>query len=76
MFGQHTLFKRCLKNEKYKGCTAFQKTYTNDFISGKRKINHGERTKYYVEDTHTAIVSNDIFDRVAGGYETTRKNCS
>ena len=54
------VIQKMLKNEKYKGCTAFQKTYTNDFISGKRKINHGERTKYYVEDTHPAIVSNDI----------------
>lgn len=53
-----------LKNEKYKGCTIFQKTFTNDFISGKRKVNHGERAKYYVEDTHPAIVSKDIFDRV------------
>lgn len=69
------VIQKMLKNEKYKGCTASQKTYTNDFISGKRKINHGERTNYYVEDTHPAIVSNDIFDRVRG-YETTRKNCS
>ena len=33
-------------------------------ITGKRKVNHGERAKYYVEDTHPAIVSKDIFDRV------------
>lgn len=26
-------------------------------------MNHGERAKYYVEDTHPAIVSKDIFDR-------------
>jgi site-specific DNA recombinase len=27
-------------------------------------VNHDERTKYYAEDTHPAIVSKDIFNRV------------
>jgi len=27
-------------------------------------VNHGERAKYYIEDTHPAIVSKDVFDRV------------
>ncbi len=58
------VIQKMLKNEKYKGCTMFQKTFTEDYITGKRKVNHGERTKYYVEDTHPAIVSKDIFDRV------------
>lgn len=42
----------------------FQKTFTEDYLTGKRKVNHGERAKYYVEDTHPAIVSKDVFDRV------------
>lgn len=58
------VIQKMLKNEKYKGCTMFQKTFTEDYLTGKRKVNHGERTKYYVEDTHSAIVSKDIFDRV------------
>ncbi|MDU1414108.1 MAG: recombinase family protein [Clostridium sp.] len=58
------VIQKMLKNEKYKGCTMFQKTFTEDYLTGKRKVNHGERAKYYVEDTHPAIVSKDIFDRV------------
>lgn len=58
------VIQKMLKNEKYKGCTMFQKTFTDDSITGKRKVNHGERAKYYVEDAHPAIVSKDIFDRV------------
>lgn len=57
------VIQKMLKNEKYKGCTMFQKNFTEDYITGKRKVNHGERTKYYVEDTHPAIVSKDIFDK-------------
>lgn len=58
------VIQKMLKNEKYKGCTMFQKTFTEDYLTGKRKVNHGERAKYYTEDTHPAIVSKDIFDRV------------
>ncbi|WP_369522558.1 recombinase family protein [Clostridium butyricum] len=58
------VIQKMLKNEKYKGCTMFQKTFTEDYLTGKRKVNHGERAKYYVEDTHPAIVSKDVFDRV------------
>lgn len=58
------VIQKMLKNEKYKGCTVFQKTFTEDYLTGKRKVNHGERAKYYIEDTHPAIVSKDVFDRV------------
>lgn len=58
------VIQKMLKNEKYKGCTMFQKTFTEDYITGKRKVNHGERVKYYIEDTHPTIVSKDVFDRV------------
>jgi len=58
------VIQKMLKNEKYKGCTMFQKTFTEDYLTGKRKVNHGERSKYYIEDTHLAIVSKDVFDRV------------
>ncbi|WP_037373180.1 recombinase family protein [Anaerovorax odorimutans] len=58
------VIQKMLKNEKYKGCTMFQKTFTEDYLTGKRKVNHGERAKYYVEDTHPAIVSKDVFNRV------------
>ncbi len=58
------VIQKMLKNEKYKGCTMFQRTFTEDYLTEKRKVNHGERAKYYIEDTHPAIVSKDVFDRV------------
>lgn len=58
------VIQKMLKNEKYKGCSMFQKTFTENYLTGKRKVNHGESTKYYVEDTHPAIISKDIFNRV------------
>lgn len=56
--------QRMLTNEKYKGDTMLQKTFTEDFMTGKKSKNIGQRNKYYVKDSHTAIVSAEVFDKV------------
>jgi len=53
-----------LMNEKYKGDTMLQKTFTEDFMTGKKRKNSGQRNKYYVKDSHPAIVSAELFDKV------------
>lgn len=53
-----------LSNEKYAGDAILQKTYTPDFLSKKRKVNHGEVPKYLVENNHEAIVSKEQFEMV------------
>ena len=55
---------KILKNEKYKGDTMRQKTFTEDFMIGKKIKNMGQRNRYYVTDSHPAIVSAEIFDKV------------
>lgn len=56
--------QRMLANEKYKGDTMLQKTFTEDFMSGKKSKNIGQRNKYYVKDSHPAIISAEVFDTV------------
>jgi site-specific DNA recombinase len=51
-----------LKNEKYKGDAILQKSFTVDFLTKKKKINEGEVPQYYVENSHPAIVSPEVFD--------------
>ena len=53
-----------LTNEKYKGDALLQKKFTIDFLSKKQKINEGEVPQYYVEGSHEAIVSPQVFDLV------------
>ena len=53
-----------LTNEKYKGDALLQKTITIDFLTGKRKINEGEVTQYYVSNAHDPIVSAEVFEMV------------
>lgn len=59
-----TTIQKMLKNEKYKGDTMLQKTFTEDFITGKKSKNIGQRGRYYVKDSHPAIVSAEVFDKV------------
>ena len=50
-----------ITNEKYKGDALLQKTYVNNHIDKKRKQNKGELKQYYVEGSHPAIVSKELF---------------
>lgn len=59
-----TTIQKMLKNEKYKGDTRLQKSYTEDFMTGKKVRNTGQRHSYYVSNSHPAIVSDEVFDRV------------
>ena len=55
---------RMLKNEKYCGDAILQKTITIDPISKKRKANEGEAPMWLVENSHPAIISREMFNKV------------
>ena len=46
-----------------------QKTYIKDFRTKKGVINHGERRRYFVENSHEAIIDKDTFARVQAEIE-------
>lgn len=56
--------RNILSNEKYKGDALLQKTYIPDFLTKKAKSNRGEIPQYYVENSHEAIVPQELFDFV------------
>ncbi|PKK98609.1 MAG: recombinase family protein [Tenericutes bacterium HGW-Tenericutes-2] len=53
-----------LKNEKYTGNAMLQKTYRPSFKSNDKVINNGALPKFYVLNSHPAIISIDMFDEV------------
>ena len=61
---QYSTIQSILSNEKYKGDAVINKTYIEDCISKRVRINHGERPKYYVENNHPAIIDAGTFGRV------------
>lgn len=58
-----TIIQKMLNNEKYKGDTRLQKIYTEDFMIGKKVKNIGQRKRYYVSNSHPAIISDEVFDK-------------
>ena len=62
-----------LTNEKYKGDAILQKCFTVDFLTKKQKVNEGEVPQYYVENSHPAIISPEVFDMVQTEVERRRK---
>jgi site-specific DNA recombinase len=58
------VIQKILKNEKYKGDFLLQKTYTEDFITGRKSKNDGQRDRYYVMNSHSAIITDEVFDKV------------
>ena len=61
---QSSTVKSILTNEKYKGDALLQKTITVDFLSKAHKINEGEAPQFFVENSHPAIISREIYDLV------------
>ena len=58
-----------LKNEKYKGDSLLQKTYTSDFLTKRQVKNEGEITQYYVKDSHRGIIDKDTWEAVQEEFE-------
>ena len=53
-----------LSNEKYAGDVIINKTYMEDCLSKKIRVNNGERQKFYIENNHPAIIDKTTFARV------------
>lgn len=61
---RYSTIQSILTNEKYAGDAIINKTYIEDCISKKVKVNNGERQKFYVENNHPAIIDKVTFARV------------
>ena len=60
----YSTIRSILTNERYKGDMIINKTFVVDCISKQIKKNNGERTKYYVENNHPAIIDDITFGKV------------
>ena len=55
---------RMLSNEKYVGEVRMQKTFTADFLTGRREKNMGQLDSYLVEHAHEPIIDQETFELV------------
>ena len=59
-----SVIAKILRNYTYTGNLLLQKTFVENHITKKNKINQGELPQYHVEDAHEAIIDMDTFSRV------------
>jgi len=52
-----------LTNEKYAGDTIAQKKMSTDAFPFQKKPNKGEKDKYYIRNSHPAIIRRDVFQK-------------
>lgn len=65
-----------LNNERYMGDAILQKSYTTETLPFRRKINHGDLPKYYVENSNPPIVSREVYQAVQKLQKTRESDCS
>ncbi len=61
---QSSTVESILTNEKYKGDTILQESFSMDFLTKRKKINEGEVPQYYVENSHPAIITPETYELV------------
>ncbi len=59
-----SVIAKILKNYNYTGNLLLQKTYRENHITKKCKLNRGELPQYLAQDTHNAIIDMDTFNAV------------
>lgn len=70
----HETIYKMLQCEKYMGDAILQKTYTIDFLAKKKVMNNGYVKKYYVRNSHEAIITKEQFYLVKE--EMKRRSCA
>ena len=58
---QKSSVQNIIGNYNYTGDLILQKTFREDYLTKKTRINKGEKNKYYVEDDHEPIVSKETY---------------
>lgn len=64
--------KNILTNITYTGNLLLGKQFVEDPITKKKKKNHGEKPRYFVQDSHEAIIDKATFDAVQREMERRR----
>jgi len=56
--------EKILRNYTYTGNLLLQKTYRENYLTKRTRVNNGELPMYHVEDTHEAIIPLEMFIQV------------
>jgi len=71
-FGKSSIM-RILDQEKYRGFSILQRTFTESHITHTKKLNKGELPKFEVQGTHPRIIDEELHNRVEAERERRRQ---
>jgi DNA invertase Pin-like site-specific DNA recombinase len=71
-FGK-TSVHRILDQEKYRGFSILQRTFTDDHITHRKQMNRGELPKFEVQGTHPVIIDEQLHQKVEAERERRRQ---
>ena len=69
----HSTIRYILTNEKYIGDSMVQKSFTPDELPLRKVRNDGQLPKYYIRDSHPAIISRETFETVQRLFKQRKK---
>ena len=70
---QQATIVRIITNEKYVGDLMTQKSYVEDPLTHKKKLNYGEMDKYYTMNHHVAIIDRETWNKAQEIYKKRSK---
>jgi DNA invertase Pin-like site-specific DNA recombinase len=72
-FGKTSIL-RILDQEKYRGFSILQRTFTDDHITHRKQMNRGELPKFEVQGTHPIIIDEELHQMVEAERERRRRS--
>ncbi len=72
-FGKSSIL-RILDQEKYRGFSILQRTFTDDHITHRKQMNHGELPRFEVQGTHPMIIDEQLHEQVEAERERRRRS--
>lgn len=73
---QQATIVRIITNEKYVGDLVTQKSYVEDPLTHKKKLNYGEKDKYYTKNHHVAIIDRETWNKAQEIYQKRSKKAN
>lgn len=71
-FGTSSIL-RILDQEKYRGFSILQRTFTDSHITHRKKMNQGELPRFVVDGTHPRIIDDELHEKVEAERERRRR---